>query len=347
MKRTYFSIGFLFCLFSLILPMHSYPESITNKVFEELELYPVADPYQEGCLQVSTIHNLYYAQFGNPKGLPVLILHGGPGAGCDVSLSAFFDLSYYRVIMVDQRGAMRSEPFAEMKDNTTDYLIEDMEILRKHLEIDKWLLFGGSWGSALALLYGQAYPEQILGFILRGVCLARKKDYEHIFYGMRQFFPEIWQTMVQSFSAYEQADLITTLYNKVMDPDPAIHMSAAHLFMHYDTVAGTFRANPDLIAPLDDKEVLSIARAFVYYSFNNFFLTDNQILDNLTKISHLPAIIVQGRYDMICPPQVAYDLHTQWSKSQLWFIPEGGHFASNPFISRGLKDALDAMKSIM
>jgi proline iminopeptidase len=249
--------------------------------------------------------------------------------------------------MVDQRGAMRSQPFAEMKDNTTDYLVEDMELLRKHLEINKWLLFGGSWGSALALLYGESHPESILGFVLRGVFLARKKDYEHIFYGMRQFFPEIWQAMVQPFSAYEQADLVTTLYNKIMDPDPAIHMSVAHLFMHYDTVAGTFKANPDFIAPLDDKEALSIARAFVYYSFNNFFLVDNQILDNLTKISHLPAIIVQGRYDMICPPQAAYDLHIQWGNSQLWFIPEGGHFASDPFISRGLKNALDAMKSIV
>lgn len=316
-------------------------EPIINKVFEDLELYPIASPYNEGFLQVSTIHNLYYAQFGNPKGMPVLVLHGGPGAGCDESLSAFFDLTHYRVIMVDQRGAMRSQPFAEMRDNKSDYLVEDMELLRKHLGVDKWLLFGGSWGSALALLYGETYPEQILGFVLRGVCLARKKEYEHLFYGMRQFFPEIWQSMVQPFSMDEQADLITTLYNKVMDPNPSIHMPVAHSFMHYDTVAGTFKANPDLIERLDDMSVLSIARSFIYYSFNNFFLTDNQLLDNLATIAHLPVIIVQGRYDIICPPQTAYDLHVRWNNSQLWFIPEGGHFASDPFISRGLRDALD------
>jgi proline iminopeptidase len=334
-------------LFSVTSPIHAHiNELITNKVFETLELYPVANPYEEGYLQVSTIHSLYYAQFGNPDGLPVLVLHGGPGAGCSASLTAFFDLSYYRVIMVDQRGAMRSQPFAEMRENNSQSLVEDMELLRKHLAIDKWLLFGGSWGSALAILYGETYPEQILGFVLRGIFLARKKDYEHICCGMRQFFPEIWQSLVQPFSAEEQANLITTLYNKTMDSDPSIHMPVAHLFMHYDTVAGTFKANPDLIAQLDDTKALSIARAFIYYSFNNFFLTDNQLLNNLATISHLPVIIVQGRYDIICPPQTAYDLHTWWNNSQLWFIPEGGHFASDPFIARGLKEALDSMKSI-
>jgi len=222
-----------------------------------------------------------------------------------------------------------------------------MELLRKHLKIDKWLLCGGSWGSALAILYGQTYPEHILGFILRGIFLARKKDYEHLFYGMRQFFPEIWQTLVESFSPEEQADLITTLHNKIMNPDSSIHMPIAHLFMHYDTVAGTFKANPDLITPLSDTEALSIARAFIHYSYNNFFLTDNQLLNNMTKIEHLPVIIVQGRYDIICPPQTAYDLYTHWSNAQLWFIPEGGHFASDPSIARGLREASDIMLSIL
>jgi len=319
-------------------------DHITNKVFETLALYPVTDPYEEGYLQVSTRHSLYYAQFGNPDGLPVLVVHGGPGAGCSAELTAFFDLSYYRVIMVDQRGAMRSTPFADMHENNSHCLVEDMELLREHLHIDKWLLFGGSWGSALSILYGQTYPESILGFVLRGIFLARKKEYEHIFYGIKNFFPEVWQLLVESFSAEEKADLITTLHNKIMNPDPSVHMPVARVFMYYDTVAGIFKANPELITGVDDTEALSVSRAFIHYSAHNFFLTDNQLLDALEKIAHLPVIIVQGRYDLICLPQSAYDLHTHWNNSQLWLIPEGGHFSSDPFIARGLKEALDEMK---
>lgn len=318
---------------------------ITNKTFETLELYPVADPYQEGYLQVSDLHRLYYAQFGNPNGLPVLILHGGPGGGCNPLSTAFFDLSYYRVIMVDQRGARRSQPFAEMRENNSQSLVEDMELLREHLQVDKWLLFGGSWGSTLAILYGQTYPERILGFVLRGIFLARKRDYEHLFYGMRQFFPELWQSMVESLSTEEREDLITTLHNKIMNPDPSTHLPIAHSFMHYDAAAGTFKANPDTIPFLDDALALSITRAFVHYSINNFFLTDNQLLRNMHKINHLPVIIVQGRYDIICPPQEAYELYTQWDNAQLWFIPEGSHFESEPSIARGLREALDIMKT--
>jgi len=331
---------------TVILHTHTHAnEQITNKIFETLELYPVTDPYQEGYLPVSTLHSLYYAQFGNPNGLPVIVIHGGPGAGCSAKLTALFDLNYYRVIMVDQRGAIRSKPFADMRENSSQHLVEDMELLREHLNIDKWLLFGGSWGSALAILYGETYPERVLGFILRGVFLARKKDYEHIIFGMRSFFPELWELLVQPLSQEEQIDLITTLHTKVMDPDPSIHMSMAHAFMHYDTAAGTFRANPELIAKISDKKALSVARAFIHYSAHNFFLTDNQLLHDIEKIAHLPVIIVQGRYDIICPPQTAYDLHTHLHNSQLWFIPEGGHFALDPFIARGLREALDAMKN--
>lgn len=338
----------LYCLLLLSsAPIFPNNQHITNKTFETLDLYPAADPYQEGYLQVSDLHRLYYAQFGNPNGLPVLILHGGPGVGCSALSSTLFDLSYYRVIMIDQRGAGRSQPFAEMEENQSDYLVADMEMLREHLNIDTWLLFGGSWGSALAILYGETHPERILGFVLRGIFLARQRDYEHLFYGMGQFFPEVWQAMVEPFSFEEQTNLIETIYHKIMNPDPSIHLPIAHSFMHYDTIGGTFKANPDLIAPLSDAEAISIARAFTYYSRNNFFLSDNQLLRNINKIKHLPVIIVQGRYDMICPPQEAYDLYRLWDNAQLWFIPEGGHFWSDPFIARGLREALDIMRTTL
>lgn len=333
--------------FTLIVHAQLYSnERITNKVFETLELYPIMNPYEEGYLQVSELHSLYYAQFGNPNGIPVLVIHGGPGGGCDAAMSAFFDLSYYRVIMVDQRGAMRSKPFTDMRENRPEYLVEDMELLRKYLNIDTWILFGGSWGSALAILYGQTYPERILGFVLRGIFLARKQDYEHIVYGMRKFFPELWQSMVQSLSQAEQTDLITTLHTKVMDTDPKIHMPIAHLFMYYDIVAGTFKANPDLIPKVNDTEALSVARAFIHYSANNFFLADNQLLNNIERIAHLPVILIQGRYDIICPPLTAYELHTHWNNSQLWLIPEGGHFGADPCIARGLREAMDEIKTM-
>lgn len=320
-----------------------------TKFLDNTVLYPASDPYDEGYLQVSNIHSIYYAQFGNPEGLPVLVVHGGPGGGCFPSWSSFFDPSFYRVIMFDQRGAYRSKPPADMRENTPQLLVEDMETIRKHLGINQWVLFGGSWGSALSILYGETHPDRALGFILRGIFLARKMDYEHLFYGMRNTFPEAWDEMLETIPPEERGDLIQALHKRVMNPDPNIHMPVAHAFMRYDTICGTLLPNDSLVQEQadDNLSTICVGRAFVHYSANNFFLTENQLLENLNRISHLPAILVHGRYDTICLPQSAYELYKKWPGSQLWWIPDAGHFSLEPSIGRGLKEAMDSMKIII
>lgn len=334
---------FTICLF---FPLFASSDKILVKSFNYTDLYPPSLPYEEGFLQVSPLHHLYYTQFGNPHGVPVLCVHGGPGAGCSSKWSSFFDLSFYRVIMFDQRGAMRSRPFAEMKDNTPQLSVEDMETLRKHLGIERWILFGGSWGSTLSILYGETHPDHVLAFVLRGIFLGRQSDYEHLFYGMRSIFPEAWEEMAQSVPQEERANLMQAIYKRVMNPDPRIHLPIAHAFMRYDTICGTFLPNPQLVQvqALDDRSALSCTRAFVHYSVNHFFLAENQLLSQINRISHLPAILLHGRHDVICLPENAYDLHRKWSNSELWFVPDAGHFSTEPSLAKGLKEAMEKVK---
>lgn len=330
---------------ALFLPYMATCHEVLDKSFESLEVYPPSPAYNEGYLQVSELHSIYYAQFGNPLGLPVVVVHGGPGAGCADAWSSFFDPAFYRIIMFDQRGAGRSVPPAEMKDNTPQYSVNDMEALRNHLGVDKWLVFGGSWGTTLAIFYGETHPQQCLGFILRGTFLGRPHEYEHVFYGMKATFPEAWEEMVQAIFEEEREDLISAFHHRVMDPNPEAHLPAAHAFMRYDTICGSLLPNPEAVQTLalDDKLTLNVARAFIHYSVHRFFFTENQLLNAIDKISHLPAIIVHGRYDTICLPQTSYELHAAWKNSKLWFVT-AGHFSDEPSISRGLREALDEMR---
>lgn len=345
--KSLMTLGF----FSMILNFAamSYSQDITIKTYDCTDLYPSAEPFDEGYLQVSPLHTLYYAQFGNPDGVPILVVHGGPGMGCSPQLSAFFDLSFYRVIMFDQRGSGNSTPAAEMNENTPQLAIDDIEKLRNYLEVDRWLLFGGSYGSCLSILYGETHPDRCLGFILRGIFLGRDRDYSRIFYRMREFYPEAWDEMVQSLPKDDHYDLIYSLYKGVMNPDPKVHLPIAHAFMRYDMLCATLLPDPALVEKiaLDDKLALSVARAFIYYSANHFFLNENQLMHDVKRIAHLPAIIVQGRYDMICIPQSAYDLHKSWSRSQLWFVSNGGHSTSDPAIAQGVLEATETMKTIL
>jgi len=332
---------------SCIFPSIAYCYNIKTETVEHSELYPVHSSYQNAYLKVSELHSVFYAQYGNPEGLPVIILHGGPGAGCSPTWSEMFDLSFYRVIMLDQRGAGRSIPLAEMEDNNSEQLVNDIELLRVHLGIDKWLVFGGSWGSALAILYGETHPDKVLGFILRGIFTGREEDYMHLVYDTKTFFPEAWEEMVSAIPENERNDVIKALHVRLMHSDPAIHLPAAHAFMRYDTLCGTLLPAPELVAEqaLDDAGALSVARAFIHYAANHFFLQPNQLLNNLGTIAHLPAIIIQGRHDVICPPRTAYDLCKLWPASELRFISNAGHFTSEIPIANALKDALDQMKS--
>lgn len=299
--------------------------------------FPIESPRKEEYLQVSKKHQIFYAVYGNPQGIPVVVLHGGPGIGCNDSLSRFFDLKRFNVVMFDQRGAMRSKPFACMEENTTQFSIEDMEALRKHLGIKQWLLFGGSWGSLLAILYGQAHPEACLGFILRGVFLGREQDIR-LFNKGEKASSEIHQEFILHFSKEEQNDLLAACYKRVMDPDPEVHMALARAFIRYHMTNTTTPSNLQLMEPLlkNDKLLLSMSRALLHYASHQLFLYPNQALSQMERISHLPAIIIHGNADINCLPDQALLLHNNWKNSRFWLIEKGGHSADDPLISSAL-----------
>lgn len=308
--------------------------------------YVPTPPFNAGYLEVSDIHKIFYEQYGNPNGEPVIVLHGGPGVGCPSSYSRFFDPSFYNIILFDQRGANRSKPFAEMQQNSTHLLIEDMEALRKHLQIDQWILFGGSWGSTLSLAYGQAHPDCCTGFVLRGIFLGRAEDTQNLIYGMRQFYPEVWQEFADYIPEDERSDLVDAYYRRVMDPDPNVHMPAARAAMKYDLHCATLIPNSIRLGKAleDDTLILGVARTFLHYATHNFFLRDNQLLENMDKIKHLPATIVHGRYDLICKPQSAFDLHRAWPNSKLYFTEDAGHSGDEKSTAQTLTSTMEFLK---
>ncbi len=309
-------------------------------------LYPALEPFDQGFLKVSNIHTLWYAQYGNPQGVPVIVLHGGPGFGCNTEMR-FFDLQFYRVILLDQRGANRSKPSGELKENTTDNLIADLEALRKYLKIKQWLVFGGSWGSTLALAYGQTHPDKCLGFILRGIFLGRKCDAHQLWYGIRAQYPDVWQEFADFIPLSERNDLITAYEKRFNDSDPKVHYPAALAFMKYDLTCSYALTTPNLDKLLGDKQrMLSTTRIFTHYCRHDCFLEKNQLLNNIHKINHLPAIIVHGRFDVITLPSNAYALYQQWPGAQLVLVQEGGHASLEPGIAKALVQATEKMKSL-
>ncbi len=303
-------------------------------------------PFHEAYLSVCSLHKIWYAQYGNPNGVPVLILHGGPGAGCSDNDIKFFDLSFWRIILLDQRGAKRSIPFGEMKENTTQNLISDLEQLRNALKIDKWLLFGGSCGSTLALSYGESYPNHVLGFILRGIFLARLSDNKHFWQGIKNIFPEAWQELNDFLAVEKRCELISSYYQLLMNPSMEIALPAAKALLKYDFICSVLNIVPEQLNTLlaDNTLVLGIARTFVHYSINNFFLSENQLITNIQTINHLPLIIVHGRYDIISLAKNAYELHQLWPNSSLFMVDAAGHSASEPEIAVTLTQATELMK---
>lgn len=245
--------------------------------------------------------------------------------------------------MFDQRGAMRSRPFCLMEENNPHHSVCDMEILRKHLKIDKWVVFGGSWGSSLGLLYGQEHSKHCLGFILRGIWLCRMPDYLHLFYDMGKIFPEAYDNVVSHIPENERFDLVSAYYDRVFHPDPAIHLPAVRIFMEFDMICATSRPNRAFVDSMlsNENQMLSVMRAFCFYAKNQFFLEPNQILAKMSQIGHLPAIIVQGRWDAICLPTMAYSLYQHWPNSALWMVPDGGHSVVDLGIARALSCATD------
>ncbi len=305
--------------------------------------YPVEPPYTEGYLQVSEKHHLYYATYGNPEGVPVVILHGGPGAGCKDDYTQFFDLKLWRVVMFDQRGAMRSTPFASMEENTPQNSILDIEALRKHLGIRQWAVFGNSWGSCLALLYGQAHADSCLGFILEGTFLAREQDIG-FFKNMGKYSRGAFDELLSHIPVDEQNDFPKACHKKVMDPDPAVHMAMARALMRCILLDASNPPAAERVEKMlsNDRIILSCMRAIAHYAYHQCFLEPNQLLSNMAAIQHLPGYIVHGALDSVNPPEQAHDLHTHWKNSTLCIIEGAGHSCFEPAIATALANVTDA-----
>jgi proline iminopeptidase len=277
-----------------------------------------------------------------------VFLHGGPGAGSTPDHRRFFDPEAYRIILFDQRGAGRSTPSGEIAANTTAHLAADMERLREHLGIERWLVFGGSWGSTLALAYGQKHPECCLGFVLRGIFLGRLREVEWFLYGMRTFFPEAWREFVRIIPESERADLLGAFYRRLTDPDPRIHMAAASAWSCYEGACSTLRSGRLGSALQEPSQgALNLARIEAHYFVNGIFLGPDALLDGIERIRHLPCVIVQGRYDTVCPIVTADELAQSWPEAQYVVVPDAGHSAWEPGILRALVRATDSMKTLL
>ncbi len=311
------------------------------------DLFPEILPSRHGFLEPDSLHRIYWEESGNPDGIPVLFLHGGPGSGTSPQQRRFFDPAHYRIVLFDQRGSGKSTPYASISDNTTPHLIADIELLRKTLGIEKWLVFGGSWGSTLALAYGEAHPEACLGFVLRGIFLCRKSEIDWFLYGMRAIFPEAWRKFSGHIPDSERNDLLAAYHARLVDPDPAVHIPAARAWAHYEAACSTLLPNDSLINSFEsDAIALSLARIEAHYFMNDIFLPENSLLDNLHKIRHLPAVIVQGRYDGVCPIVTADELARAWPEAFYEIVPDAGQSAFEPGIARALTGAMEAFKDM-
>jgi proline iminopeptidase len=309
------------------------------------DLYPPTEPYSTGMLRVDRRHGLYYEQCGNAAGVPVLFLHGGPGAGATAAHRRFFDPAFYRIVIFDQRGAGRSTPTADIADNTTPHLVQDIEALRQMLGIDRWLLFGGSWGSTLALAYGEAHPERCLGFVLRGIFLSRDSEIDWFLHGLGHVFPEAQRAFAGFLPESERGELLANYYRRLTDPDPATHRPAARAWSGYEAACSTLLPNADNVAAVnDDRVALALARIEAHYFVNRIFLPADSLLGNLGRIAHLPAAIVHGRYDMVCPIATGDLLARAWKGSELTIVPDAGHSAMEPGIRAALVGGTERFK---
>jgi len=302
------------------------------------QLYPELKPYREFFLPVTHGHSLYVELCGNPHGIPVVVMHGGPGGGCGPSSRRFFDPNNYHIILMDQRGAGRSLPHASLEANTTQHLISDFELLRCELGISKWLLFGGSWGSTLAIAYAQAHPGQVLGLILRGIFLGRKKDVDWIYEtgGASRMFADYWrvfQKPLLNTDAESTGQMVNHYYELLCGSDELKRFAAAKAWATWEGSIATLAPNPPLVDNFADGHfALALARIECHYFVNQCFFKPNQLLRNMHKISHLPGIIVHGRYDMICPAEQAFEIHDVWQECQLHIVRDAGHAQQEPGI---------------
>jgi proline iminopeptidase len=312
-------------------------------------LYDEIEPFDTGLLRVSAVHELYYEQCGNPRGKPVVFLHGGPGAGLVPDYRRFFDPEVYRVILFDQRGSGRSVPHASLDDNTTWHLVQDIEQLREHFGVDQWLVFGGSWGSTLALAYAETHPERVNGLVLRGIFLGRQNEARWFYedsQGASAIFPDNWEDFLRVIPKAERGDMIGAYYRRLTSTDEATRQEAARAWSIWESSALRLLPDQELIDEFSEPEkAVALARIECHYFTNNcFFETDNYLLEHVDRIRHIPAVIVHGRYDIICPLMSAWELHRAWPEATLNIIPDAGHATSEPGITDALVRATDGFR---
>ena len=310
------------------------------------QLFPPIEPYQTSMLELDGRHRMYWEQSGQRDGVPVVFLHGGPGAGATPSHRRFFDPKHFRIVVYDQRGAGRSEPLGDLTDNTTPHLIEDIETLRRHLGVDKWLVFGGSWGSTLALVYGEAHPDCCLGFVLRGIFLGRDRELDWFLYGLKTVFPEAWRKLVEPLEEAEREDILHSFHRRLLDEDKSVHLPAARAWSGYEGSCSTLMPSPETIAAFSGASMAyALARIETHYFVNGLFMPENGLIENIDRIRHLPGTIVQGRYDMVCPMVTADELHSVWPEADYVVVPDAGHSAMEPGIRAALVRATERLKT--
>ena len=308
-------------------------------------LYPEIEPHQSGLLAVGDGHRIYWERCGNPSGVPIVFLHGGPGGGARPVHRQFFDPDFFDAILLDQRGCGRSEPWGRLAGNNAQALAGDLEALRARLGIDRWALAGGSWGSCLALLYGETHPERCLGFRLRGVFTGRAEEIAWWWQHTRALFPDAYAELAEAVPADERGDLLAAYAWRTADPNSAVHVPAVQAIKRFSASTSTFRQDPALVAAAADlHEALPLARFFTHYCVNRFFLEERQILDRLGRISHLPCEIAQGRYDVVTPAATAWELHRAWPESRLDLVTEGNHAELEPAMTAAVLAATDRLR---
>jgi proline iminopeptidase len=308
-------------------------------------MFPPIEPYRSGRLAVDDIHTLYWEECGNPDGVPVLFLHGGPGSGLSPRHRQFFDPAYYRIVLFDQRGAGQSTPLGEVRNNTTPLLVQDIEQLRQMLGITQWLVFGGSWGSTLALAYGQAHPQACTGFVLRGIFLCTPREIDWFMNGIANFFPNIHAEFVKDIPLHERSDLLSAYCQRLFSDDPAVSLRAARTWSRYEGSCLHLLPHPEVADEFgSDAVALGVGRLEAHYFRHLGFFSPDQLIANVSRIAHLPAVIVQGRYDVICPPQSAWALHQAWPSARLQVVEDAGHSAMEPGISSALVAATERFK---
>ena len=309
-------------------------------------LYPAIRPYRTGRLSVSPLHDLYFEESGNPQGKPVVFLHGGPGGGTSPAMRRFFNPKRYRIVLFDQRGCGKSTPHASLVDNTTWHLVSDIEQLREHLGIERWQVFGGSWGSTLALAYAQKHPERVTELVLRGIFLLRKSEIDWFYQdetGAASLFPDRWEGYLAQVPAEERADMVGAYYKRLTSRSASVRARAAEAWSKWEAATSYLRVAERDIAKFDDPDTAAaFARIECHYFVNNGFLArEDQLLRDVPLIRHIPAAIVQGRYDVVCPMRSAWALHRAWPEANLHVVPDAGHSAFEPGISRALVAATD------